>query len=133
MELGSLKPPSTSGYSRELAAVPVPDAGLRRYHENKQRYVVLNTACAVARFGFFRGHSPDNWNDLPRHGGRCQGSLTAWRRAKRGLDPAQASAMLCYPGNVISVKLAEHASPGSPRLRPPSVSGFVGTWLGLPF
>jgi hypothetical protein len=33
--------------------------------------------------------------------GQCQGSLTAKRRAERGLDSAPASAILCYPGNVI--------------------------------
>ncbi len=43
---------------------------------------------------------PGYWNDLPRHQARCQGSLTAKRRAERGLDSVPASAILCYPGNV---------------------------------
>ena len=41
---------------------------------------------------------PGYLDDKPRLGGRCQGSSTAKRRAKRGLDSGRASATLLLSG-----------------------------------
>ena len=44
---------------------------------------------------------PGYWDNKPRRIGRCQGSTTAKRRAKRGLDSGRASATLLLSGECL--------------------------------